>query len=90
MLDKLRSRLADWLVPGLREEVYRQAMMHEAMFDIHVLKLPVTPLIYQEAIANCEALQADLNEGKISLQDRAKSLIEVLKRSGIIKIKVKE
>lgn len=90
MLDKLRNKLAKWLMPGLREEVYRQAMLHEAMFDIHVLRLPCTPQIYQEAIANCEALQADLNEGKITLQDRAKSLIEVLKRSGIIKVRQKE
>jgi hypothetical protein len=65
-------------------------MFQEAMFDIQALRLPMAPDILEEAIANCTALQADINAGKIDLRARAMSLIEVLKRKGILKPKEKK
>jgi hypothetical protein len=41
--------------------------------------------MWEEAIANCEALHEDLQAGKIDRKGRAMSLIEVLKRKEIIK-----
>jgi hypothetical protein len=89
MLDKLKAKLIDYLLPGVREEVYRHAMALEAIYDISATSLrlspiPLYPTIYQEAIANCEALQEDLASGKITIEDRQLSLIEVLKRKEII------
>jgi hypothetical protein len=77
--------LAEWLFPGLLEVVDGHTMMLEANYDIHCLGLPAGPMMWGEAIANCEALQEDLQTGKIDRKARAMSLIEVLKRKEIIK-----
>jgi hypothetical protein len=89
MLNKIKAKLADCLLSGVREEIYRQAMIQEALYDIAATSLRLSPIkiylqIYQEAIANCEALQEDLASRKITIEDRQMSLIEVLKRKGII------
>lgn len=83
----LKSRLQEWLFPGLRDVVDQHTMMLEANLDIHCLNLPAGPLMWAEAEANCEALHEDLVAGKITRKDRAVSLLEVLKRKGYIKIK---
>lgn len=84
-----RNRLVDWLFPDIRAEIFRQAMIQEALYDIAATSLRLSPIqvyaqIYQEAIENCEALNDDLATGKITIEDRQMSLIEVLKRKGII------
>ena len=84
---QIRSKLAAWLFPDLVAEVYRQAMFQEAMFDILALRIPMAPAILDEAIANCTALQEDLQAGRIGLKDRAMSLITVLEKKGIAKRK---
>lgn len=84
MLDSIRNRVRAWLYPDLEAELFRLTMSQEAMFDILAIRLPMSPVIYNEAVANCESLQSDINAGKICLKDRAASLIEVLKRKGII------
>lgn len=99
MRNMLRSKLQEWLFPGLLEREAAQAqtiaaltehvddhtMWIEANYDIHCLQLPAGPLMWEEAKANCEALHEDLVAGKITRKDRAMSLIEVLKRKEIIK-----
>lgn len=87
MRNMLRSKLQEWLFPGLREIVDQHTIMLEANLDIHCLNLPAGPLMWEEAEANCEALHGDLVAGKITRKDRAMSLLEVLKRKGVIKIK---
>jgi len=82
-----RSKLQEWLFPGLREIVDQHTIMLEANLDIHCLQLPAGPRMWEEAIANCGALHEDLQAGKIDRKGRAMSLLEVLKRKGVIKIK---
>jgi len=62
-------------------------MWIEANYDIHCLNLPAGPKMWEEAMANCEALHEDLLAGKIDRRGRAMSLIEVLKRKNIIKLR---
>ena len=81
----VRDRLVDWLFPVLRETVDQHTFMLEANFDIHCLDLPAGAVIWEEAMANCEALHEDLLAGKVDRRGRAMSLIEVLKRKNIIK-----
>lgn len=85
MRNMIRSKLQEWLFPGLREVVDQHTIMLEANYDIHCLNLPAGPKMWEEAIANCEALHEDLQAGKIDRKGRAMSLIEVLKRKEIIK-----
>lgn len=99
MRNMLRSKLQEWLFPGLLEREAAQAqtiaaltehvddhtMWIEANYDIHCLQLPAGPRMWKEAIANCEALHEDLQAGNIDRKGRAMSLVEVLKRKEIIK-----
>ena len=85
----LRSRLLEWLFPGLRDVVDQHTMWIEANYDIHCLNLPAGPKMWEEAIANCEALHEDLQAGKIDRKGRAMSLVTALERKGVIKIKPK-
>ena len=101
MRNMLRCKLQEWLFPGLLEREAAQAqtiaaltehvddhtMWIEANYDIHCLQLPAGPRMWEEAIENCEALHEDFQAGKIDRKGRAMSLIEVLKRKGVIKIK---
>lgn len=86
----LRSRLQEWLFPGLRDVVDQHTMWIEANYDIHCLNLPAGPKMWEEAIANCEALHEDLQAGKIDRKGRAMSLVTALERKGVIKIKPKD
>lgn len=81
----IRDRLAEWLFPGLREVVDQHTIMLEANYDIHCLQLPAGPRMWEEAMANCDALHEDLQAGRIDRKGRAMSLLEVLKRKEIIK-----
>lgn len=85
----LKSRLQEWLFPGLQGVVDQHTMWVEANYDIHCLNLPAGPKMWEEAIANCEALHEDLHAGKIDRKGRAMSLVTALERKGVIKIKPK-
>lgn len=62
----------------------RLRWLSEANSDIHFLNLPFTPQIEEEAFQNVKALEMDLVAGKITFDDRLNSLLEVLKRKGLI------
>lgn len=81
MLDSIRSRIMEWLAPGLLEQVDNHHIMLQANLDIHCLNLPAGPKMWEEAMANARACQDE----QISDKDRAMSLIEALKRKGVIK-----
>lgn len=99
----LKDRLREWLFPGLLEREAAQAqtiatlaehvddhtMWIEANYDIHCVGLPAGPRVWEDAIANCEALHEDLQAGKIDRRGRGMSLITALERKGVIKIKPK-
>jgi hypothetical protein len=85
----LKLRLRSWLFPeyqGLLDEITRLRCLSEANSDIHFLNLPFTPQIEEEAFQNVKAFEADLITGKVTIQDRINSLIEVLKRANLIQI----
>lgn len=81
MLDSIRSRIMEWLAPGLLEQVDNHHIMLQANLDIHCCNLPGSPTIWEEAVANARALQDE----QMSDKERAMSLIEALKRKGVIK-----
>jgi hypothetical protein len=80
-------RLLQWLCPDLLAEVDRLRWLTEANSDIHFLNLPFSPQIEDEAFQNARTFEPDIIAGKATLDDRLKSLIEVLTRKDIIKIK---
>jgi len=71
----------EWLAPGLLEQVDNHHIMLQANLDIHCCNLPGSPAIWEEAMANARALQDE----QMSDKERAMSLIEALKRKGVIK-----
>ena len=82
MLNSIRKKLLSWL--DVDNEMGKAVMTNEAWFDIHILNLPVTPEIYDNAIMNCMEFNSKLLSGEATIQDRLTSLIEVLKRSKLI------
>jgi hypothetical protein len=97
MLNSIREKMQEWLFPGLVREVAGLGMAQEAWFDIHLLNLPTTPEIWDNAVRNAQEFNEYLLNGRIeidengvaiknqvTIDDRLKSLIEVLKRSNLI------
>jgi len=83
MLEIIRSRIIEWLAPGLMEQVDNHHIMLQAMLDIHCCNLPAGPRMWEEAMANARALQGE----QMSDKDRALSLVEALKRKGVLRPK---
>ena len=83
MLDSIRSRIMEWLAPGLLEQVDNHHIMLQANLDIHCCNLPAGPRMWEEAMANARALQGE----QMSDKDRALSLVEALKRKGVLRPK---
>jgi len=71
----------EWLAPGLGAEVTRLRWMTEAMHDLHMTQLPYGEMELEMAFQNCRALEEDLMSGKITIQDRQASLVEVYRRA---------
>jgi len=85
MLEKAKWRFLRWLAPGVLAEVDRLRWLTEAMHDLHVLDLPYTPAVEEAAWQNAKAFEPRLVAGEATMQDRQRSLLEVLKRSGAIR-----
>lgn len=80
-LTELRAMILEWLAPGLSMEVCRLRWMSEAMHDLHMTQLPYGEMELEMAFQNCRAMENDLVSGKITIQDRQASLIEVYRRA---------
>jgi hypothetical protein len=80
MMD-VRSRILEWLYPGLLAEVDRLRWTTEANFDLHVLPIPWTPATFVMAFENARHMEPAIIEKTASLQDRLNSLIEIYRRS---------
>lgn len=80
-MQTIKARILEWLAPGLGAEIARLRWMTEAMHDLHMVQLPYGEMELEMAFQNCKALEEDLVSGKITIQDRQASLIEVYRRA---------
>ena len=80
-MQRIKARIMEWLAPGLGAEVTRLRWMTEAMHDLHMTQLPYGEMELEMAFQNCRALEEDLMSGKITIQDRQASLVEVYRRA---------
>ena len=80
-MQTIKARILEWLAPGLGSEVTRQRWLIEAMHDLHMTQLPYGEAELEMAFQNCRAMENDLVSGKITIQDRQASLIEVYRRA---------
>lgn len=80
-LNSLKFRLLLWLCPGLLAEVDRLRWMTEAIHDLHMVPLPYNEDTLEMAFQNVKAMEPDAVAGKITVQDRQASLIEIYRRS---------
>lgn len=71
-------------IPKLCEEAARLGCAAEGMYDLHILKAPITEETYNAAYLNVQEAASDVAAGRLSLEGRAQSLLEVLKRQGLI------
>jgi hypothetical protein len=85
MLNSIRRKIVEWLLPELIEEHVGLMRSFEAMHDILVLGIPYTEGTYQQSLNNViefEQIARDVASGDLpSIADRGQSLIEVLRRS---------
>ena len=80
-MQRIKARILEWLAPGLGAEVTRQRWLIEAMHDLHMTQLPYGEMELEMAFQNCRALEKDLVSGKITIQDRQASLVEIYRRT---------
>ena len=80
-MQRIKARIMEWLAPGLGAEVTRQRWLIEAMHDLHMTQLPYGEIELEMAFQNCRVLEEDLMSGKITIQDRQASLVEVYRRA---------
>lgn len=80
-MQRIKARILGWLAPGLGAEVTRQRWLIEAMHDLHMTQLPYGEMELEMAFQNCRAMENDLVSGKITIQDRQASLIEIYRRA---------
>lgn len=80
-LSGLKLKFLTWLCPNLLLELDRLRWLSEANHDLHMVPVPYTEATVEMAYQNARALEPDFLAGKITIQDRQASLIEVYRRS---------
>jgi hypothetical protein len=80
-MQRIKTRILEWLAPGLGAEVTRQRWLIEAMHDLHMTQLPYGEAELEMAFQNCRAMEEALVKGEATVQGRQASLIEIYRRS---------
>ena len=80
-MQRIKTRILEWLAPGLGAEVTRQRWLIEAMHDLHMTQLPYGEMELEMAFQNCRAMEEALVKGEATVRGRQASLIEVYRRS---------
>jgi hypothetical protein len=80
-MERIKTRILEWLAPGLGAEVTRQRWLIEAMHDLHMTQLPYGEAELEMAFQNCRAMEEALVKGEATVQGRQASLIEIYRRS---------
>jgi hypothetical protein len=70
--------------PKLCEEAARLGCAAEGMYDLHIIRAPITEETYNAAYLNAQETASDVAAGRLSLEGRAISLSEILKRQRLI------
>ena len=79
-MQRIKTRILEWLAPGLGAEVTRQRWLIEAIHDLHMTQLPYGELELEIAFQNCKAMEPALIAGEATIEDRQASLLAIYER----------